>query len=282
MVDGRRSYPRQIEYGRLNLEYTVTSKRKLGALVEAGAVEGWDDPRMPTLAGLRRRGIPAAAIRLFCSRVGVARVGGSVVEQSMLETSVREVLEGRADDGQAAESSVATGNWVIPRAMAVREPLPVTLTTLTEPLQLSLPRHPDHTELGCRTVPLTREIFIERADFMEEDEAAAVPGGFKRLTPGQAVRLRGAYVIRCSEVVRDPGSGKVLRLHCVCVPHNDSLAHCSALCWDPVLFWLLINHSWALLSFVSEFFTVLAADQGWFVFCRSLSLSRFLSLFLSG
>jgi glutaminyl-tRNA synthetase len=153
----RRSYPRQTEYGRLNLEYTVTSKRKLAALVEASVVEGWDDPRMPTLAGLRRRGIPAAAIRLFCSRVGVARVGGSVVEQSMLDTSVREVLEGRGENTNPTELSVATQNWVTPRAMAVRDPLPVTLTSLAEPLQLSLPRHPDHLEtLGHREVPLTR------------------------------------------------------------------------------------------------------------------------------
>ena len=159
-TEPRRSYPQQTEYGRLNLEYTVTSKRKLAALVEAGVVEGWDDPRMPTLAGLRRRGVPAAAIRLFCSRVGVTRVGGSVVDQSMLDTSVRDVLEGRADNGQTISTEIrveTTQNWVTPRAMAVRNPLPVTLTSLAEPLHLSLPHHPDHVErLGHREVPLTR------------------------------------------------------------------------------------------------------------------------------
>ena len=184
----RVSYPRQTEYGRLNLQHTVTSKRKLATLVEAGVVDGWDDPRMPTLAGLRRRGVPPAAIRLFCSRVGVTRVGGSVVEQSMLEGSVREILEGGSGGGRGGrrdpgggsvpggssgssrfineqqqqkkeEEAVAGGgsSWVTPRAMAVLRPLPVTLTSLHEPLELLLPHHPDHVDsMGRRVVPLTR------------------------------------------------------------------------------------------------------------------------------
>ena len=224
----RVSVPRQTEYGRLNLAHTVTSKRKLAALVASGAVEGWDDPRMPTLAGLRRRGYPAAALRSFCARVGVARVAGATVEPSMLEGCVREALE----------DSSSTGNPA-PRAMAVLNPLPVTIHSLAEgeEMALSLPHHPEHEAMGRRSVPLTREIFIDRGvkmppspschhrrrltaclvagDFLSDEAAAAAPGGFRRLTPSQPVRLRGAYVVHVQEVELEPGTGKVRRLHCV-------------------------------------------------------------------
>ena len=207
----RESYPRQTEYGRLNLEYAVTSKRKLAALVEAGAVDGWDDPRLPTLAGLRRKGVPPQALRLFCSRVGVARVAGATVEQAMLEGSVREVLEESGAVGVTAGFSGPT-----PRAMAVLRPLPVTLTSLTEDQLLSLPVHVDHEEMGRRSVPLTKEIYIDRSDFLTADEAAEAGARTKGLTEdGQAVRLRGCYVVRCESVERDPTTGEVVRLHCV-------------------------------------------------------------------
>jgi glutaminyl-tRNA synthetase len=223
----RESYPRQTEYGRLNLEYAVTSKRKLAALVEAGAVDGWDDPRLPTLAGLRRKGVPPQALRLFCSRVGVTRVAGAIVEQAMLEGSVREVLELPPPTSDGASDDVTTGfSGPTPRAMAVLRPLPVTLTTLAEDQPLSLPVHVGHEELGRRSVPLTREIFIDRSDFLTADEAAEAGARTKGLTEdGQkAVRLRGCYVIRCESVERDPVTGEVVRLHCK-FPGNPTVAY---------------------------------------------------------
>lgn len=182
--------PRQYEFARLNVDYTLTSKRKLKRLVDSGVVNGWDDPRMPTVAGMRRRGFTPEGLRDFCQRVGVSKADG-VVDIGLLEFCIRQSLEP-----------------VVPRAMAVLEPLKVILTNLPQTLEISQPRHPHHEEMGVRCIPLTRELVIERSDFEE-----VPPKGFKRLTPGGEVRLRGAYVIRCDRVIKDDG-GQVIALEC--------------------------------------------------------------------
>ena len=186
-------HPRQIEFSRLNLSYTVMSKRRLHELVEGGHVHGWDDPRLPTLSGLRRRGVPAAAIRDFCSRVGVTRKE-NVIDVVQLETCIREALEQDA-----------------PRALAVLRPLKVVIENYPADQTdwLDAPNHPQRPELGSRQLPFGREIYIERDDFMLDP-----PKDFHRLAPGREVRLRFAYFIRCERVVTDPVSGEVLELIC--------------------------------------------------------------------
>ncbi len=184
--------PEQTEFAKLKLNYTMMGKRNLKEMVDTGIVSGWDDPRMPTIAGMRRRGFTPASIRNFCESVGVAR-SESVVDLAMLEHAIRDDLDKHA-----------------PRAMCVLDPLKVVLTDLAEDelLELDMACHPKDESLGRRIVPLGREIFIDRADFEEEP-----PAGFKRLVPGGEVRLRGAYVIRCDEVVKD-SAGNVTELHC--------------------------------------------------------------------
>ncbi len=192
--------PRQIEFSRLNLEYTVTSKRKLARLVEEGIVSGWDDPRMPTLAGMRRRGYPAAALRDFCRRIGVTKKE-HVIEMALLENCVREELDRNA-----------------PRRIAVVRPLKVTLTNYPEGRteQVTAANHPSRPELGDRQLPFGRELYIERDDFMEEP-----PKKFFRLKPGGEVRLRYAYIIRCDEVVKD-AAGEIVELRCHYDPDTRS------------------------------------------------------------
>lgn len=184
--------PEQTEFAKLKLNFTMMGKRNLKEMVETGVVQGWDDPRMPTLAGMRRRGFTPASIRNFCESVGVSR-SESVVDLAMLEHAVREDLDRHAL-----------------RVMCVLNPLKVVLTNLPvgHVEQLSMANHPKDESLGRRDVPLTREIFIDHADFEETP-----PPGFKRLLPGGEVRLRGAYVIRCEHVVKT-SSGKVQELHC--------------------------------------------------------------------
>lgn len=184
--------PEQTEFAKLKLNYTVMGKRNLRDLVETGRVAGWDDPRMPTLAGMRRRGFTPAAIRNFCESVGLARAE-SVVDLGMLEHAIRDDLDKTA-----------------PRVMCVLNPLKVVLTSFPEDHleELEMGNHPKDETMGVRRVPLTREVYIDRADF-EQDP----PPGFKRLVPGGEVRLRGAYVIRCDEVVTD-AAGEVSELHC--------------------------------------------------------------------
>ncbi len=184
--------PRQIEFSRLNLEYTVMSKRKLTQLVDEGHVEGWDDPRMPTIAGLRRRGYTAAAIRDFCERIGVTKAD-NLVEMAMLENAVREDLDATA-----------------PRAMAVLHPIKVVIEDYPEGKSEALPasNHPKDAAMGTRLIPFAREIYIDREDFAEDP-----PKGFKRLVPDGEVRLRNAYVIRCTGVIKDE-SGEVVELRC--------------------------------------------------------------------
>ena len=185
-------HPQQIEFSRLNLEYTVMSKRKLTELVAAGHVEGWDDPRMPTIAGLRRRGFTAASIRDFCERIGISK-SDNTVEMGLLEFSIREVLNSHA-----------------PRRMAVLHPLKVVLTNFPEDRteELQVPNHPQDESMGTRTLLFSREVYIDRNDFREE-----APGKFKRLVSGGEVRLRNAYVIRCDEVIKD-AHGEIIELHC--------------------------------------------------------------------
>ncbi|HZE90055.1 MAG TPA: glutamine--tRNA ligase/YqeY domain fusion protein [Verrucomicrobiae bacterium] len=188
--------PRQIEFARLNLGFTVLSKRWLNELVSGGLVSGWDDPRMPTLAGLRRRGYTPEAIRLFCERIRVARAD-SLVDMDLLENTLREDLNER-----------------VPRAMCVHRPLKVVLTNVPEGSveEIDAPNFPDDPpRMGSRKLPFTRTLFVERDDFME------IPSKkYHRLAPGREVRLRFAYVIRCDEVVKDPGTGEVVELRGTC------------------------------------------------------------------
>jgi glutaminyl-tRNA synthetase len=185
--------PRQIEFARLNASYTITSKRKLKQLVDEGVVAGWDDPRMPTIAGLRRRGYPAAAIRHFCEEVGTSRSDG-MVDVAMLESAVRDHLNQHA-----------------PRAMCVMAPLLLTLTNLTESLSLTVPNHPADPEFGTREVVMSSELFIDQADFREEANKH-----FKRLVLGKRVRLRGGLVIEAESCEKD-ADGHVTRVLARCV-----------------------------------------------------------------
>ena len=184
--------PQQIEFARGNLDYTVMSKRKLMALVQDRLVDGWDDPRMPTLTGARRRGFPAAAIRTFWERAGVSKQN-SVIEYSVLENCVRDELDASA-----------------PRRLGVIHPLKLVLTNLApdHAERLDFPNHPKNEEFGRRQVAFSPELWIEHEDFLEEPVK-----GFHRLVPGGEVRLRGAGIIRCESVIRD-AAGEIAELHC--------------------------------------------------------------------
>ena len=192
--------PRQIEFSRLNLAYTITSKRKLNSLIENGVVSGWDDPRMPTIAGMRRRGYPAAAMRDFVKRGGVTKKD-KLIEMGVLENSVREQY------GEEAE-----------RRMAVLRPLKVVLTNYPEDRveTMQAMNHPNRPELGTRDMPFSREIWIEQDDFLEE-----APRKFFRLKPGGEVRLRFGYIIRCEEVIKND-AGEVIELRCTYDPDTRS------------------------------------------------------------
>ncbi len=189
--------PRQIEFARLNLSHTVLSKRKLIQLVQEGHVSGWDDPRMPTLAGIRRRGYTPEAIRNFCDRIGVAK-RDSIVDIALLEFCVREDLNRRA-----------------PRVMAVLRPLKVVIDNYPEDLveDLDAVNNPEDASMGMRKVPFSRVIYIERDDFREDP-----PKQFFRLAPQREVRLRYAYYITCTGVVKDEKSGEIMELHCTYDP----------------------------------------------------------------
>ncbi|MEA3641403.1 MAG: glutamine--tRNA ligase/YqeY domain fusion protein [Lamprobacter sp.] len=188
--------PRQIEFSRLNLEYTVMSKRLLTQLVSEQIVAGWDDPRMPTIAGLRRRGFTPGALRGFCERIGVTKAD-NLVEMGVLESAIRDELDASA-----------------PRAMAVLDPLRVVLTNLPAdaPAAVEARNHPKDESMGVRELPLSAVLWIDRSDFEETP-----PKGFKRLIPGGEVRLRNAYVIRCDEVIKD-ADGAVIELRCAVDP----------------------------------------------------------------
>ncbi len=191
-------HPRQIEFSRLNLQYTVLSKRRLIQLVEEGHVSGWDDPRLPTISGLRRRGYTPESLRLFAERIGVSKAESNIY-MSVLEDCIREDLDSKA-----------------PRALAVLRPVKVIILNWPEDQveELDAPVHQQFPDRGRRSIPMSREIFIEEDDFNEDP-----PEGFYRLVPGGEVRLRNAYVIRCDEVVRD-ASGKIKELHCIYDPNT--------------------------------------------------------------
>ena len=188
-------HPQQIEFSRLSLEYTVLSKRRLIQLVEEKHVKGWDDPRMPTIAGMRRRGIQPSGLRTFCDKIGISKADGTI-EIGYFESVIRDDLNQHAA-----------------RRMAVLDPIKITLTSLpeghTETLQLA--NHPQDDSMGSRVVPFSRELYIEREDFAENP-----PKKWKRLAPNEAVRLRGSYVIICDEVIKD-ADGNITELRC----HHD-------------------------------------------------------------
>ncbi|GJL65443.1 MAG: glutamine--tRNA ligase [Nitrospirales bacterium] len=192
---------RQIEFARLNLSYTVMSKRKLLQLVEGGHVAGWDDPRLPTIKGLRRRGYTPESIRSFCDNIGVAKRDGTI-EMPALEHAIREDLNRRAL-----------------RVMAVLHPLKVIIDNFPEGQveDMSAVNNPEDAAAGSRTVPFSRELYIEQDDFREDP-----PKKFFRMTPGQEVRLRYAYIVRCERVVKDDQTGEVLEVHCTYDPETRS------------------------------------------------------------
>ncbi len=190
-------HPQQIEFARLNLSYTVLSKRKLIQLVDQKAVDGWDDPRIPTLAGLRRRGVPSAAIRTFCERIGVAK-RDSMVDIALLEHTIRENL-----------------NKTTPRVLGVLRPLRVVIVNYPEEMveELEGAYHPEDDTMGSRKLPFSKVLYVEQNDFMEDP-----PKKFFRLALGREVRLRYAYYITCVDVVKDEHSGEVVEIHCTYDP----------------------------------------------------------------
>ena len=192
-------HPQQIEFARLNLSYTVLSKRKLIDLVEGGHVDGWDDPRMPTISGLGRRGYTPESIRNFCDRIGVAK-SNSVVDLALLEYCLREDLNKRA-----------------PRVMAVLRPLKVIIDNYPEDQveELDAENNPEDSSMGTRKIPFSRELYVERDDFREDP-----PKKWFRLAPGREVRLKHAYYVTCTDVLKDNQSGEVRELHCTYDPQT--------------------------------------------------------------
>ncbi len=212
--------PRQIEFSRLNLRYSVLSKRRLIQLVEEGHVEGWDDPRMLTLSGLRRRGYPASAVRLFCERIGISKSDNNI-EMNVLEDCAREELDKTA-----------------PRAMAVLKPLKVVITNYPENQteEFEPARHPKNPEMGSRKVPFSREIYIDHDDFREDP-----PPKYFRLSPGKEVRLRYAYVIRCDEVIYE--NSKVVELRCTYDQATRSGAKAEGRKVKGIIHWVSAQHA---------------------------------------
>lgn len=215
------SRPRQYEFARLNLTYTVMSKRKLHELVSSKTVSGWDDPRMPTLMGIRRRGYTPDAVRTFCERIGVGR-SDSWIDMSILEECVREDLNEHA-----------------PRVLAVLRPIKVVIDNYPEGLveEFEAANHPQKPEMGSRKVSFSRELFIEEDDFMEQP-----PKGFFRMTPGIEVRLRYAYIVRCTGVVRDV-NGNLLEVHCEYDPASRGGSAADGRKIKGTIHWVSAGHS---------------------------------------
>jgi glutaminyl-tRNA synthetase len=214
-------HPQQIEFARLNLTHAALSKRKLLQLVQQKHVTGWDDPRMPTLAGFRRRGYTPEAIRNFCERIGVAK-RNSIVDVAMLEHSLREDLNKRA-----------------PRAMAVLRPIKVVLENYAGQMEeLQAINNPEDASQGTRKVPFSRELYIEQDDFREDP-----PKGFFRLSPGKEVRLRYAYIIKCSEVIKDPITGAIKELRCTYDPETKSGSSQSKRKVKATIHWVAASHA---------------------------------------
>jgi glutaminyl-tRNA synthetase len=220
LVEGPR--PRQIEFARLNLSYTVMSKRKLLELVENRVVAGWDDPQMPTLSGMRRRGFTPEAIRKFCEKIGVSK-NDSLIDMALLENCVRDDLNEKAL-----------------RVMAVLRPLRVVIDNYPEGQveMFDCPYHPKNAELGSRNVPFCRELLIEQEDFME-----VPPKKFFRLAPGREVRLRYGYFIKCVDVVKDPATGEVVEVHCTYDPETRSGFAPDGRKVDGTIHWVSAGHA---------------------------------------
>jgi glutaminyl-tRNA synthetase len=216
------SHPQQIEFARLSLSYTVLSKRRLIELVENGSVRGWDDPRLPTLAGMRRRGYTPKAIREFCDRIGVAK-RDSMIDVALLEYCLREDLNEKAL-----------------RVMGVLHPLRVVIDNYPEDRveEFDCPYHPQNGSMGSRKVPFSRFLFIERDDFMENP-----PKKFYRLAPGKEVRLRYGYFIKCVGVTKDPGTGEVTEVHCTYDPETRSGFAPDGRKVDATLHWVSAAHA---------------------------------------
>lgn len=214
--------PQQIEFARLNLTHTVMSKRKLRELVEQKLVDGWNDSRMPTISGLRRRGYTPEAIRDFCERIGVAK-SNSIVDIELLEHCIREDLNAKA-----------------PRVMGVLRPLKIVITNYPEDCaeEIEAENNPENPEMGSRRLPFSREIYIEQDDFMEEP-----PKNFFRLGPGREVRLKHAYIIRCENVVKDPADGRVVELSCTYDPETKSGGAASGKKVKGTLHWVSAAHA---------------------------------------
>jgi len=215
-------HPQQIEFARLNLTYTVLSKRKLLQLVREGHVAGWDDPRMPTIAGIRRRGYTPEAIRNFCERIGVGKRNGTV-DIAMLEHCLRQDLNKRA-----------------PRVMAVLRPLRVVIENYPESQteELEAVNNPEDTSMGTRKVPFSRVLYIEQDDFREEP-----PKGYFRLSPGSEVRLRYAYIIKCVGVVKDAATGAVTEVRCTYDPETKSGSSRSSRKVKATIHWVSAAHA---------------------------------------
>ena len=215
-------HPQQIEFARLNLSYTVTSKRKLRMLVEQGYVNGWDDPRMFTISGLRRRGYTPEAIRDFCDRIGVAK-SNSIVDIAMLEHCIREDL-----------------NMKAPRVMAVLRPLKVIIDNYPENQveELDADNNQENPAMGSRKMPFSRVVYIEQEDFNENP-----PKKFFRLAPGREVRLKHAYIIKCEQVVKDETTGEIVEVHCTYDPETKSGANADVRKVKGTLHWVSADHA---------------------------------------
>jgi len=220
-IDKLEIFPsKQTEFARMNVAYMITSKRKLKRLVDEGLVTGWDDPRMPTLSGMRRKGYPAAALRKFCARTGVAK-RDNLQEIELLEFCVREELNRTSD-----------------RVMAVLDPLKVVITNYPEEQveQMNVVNNPEDENGGTRTMPFSREIYIERGDFKEEPQNKK----YYRMAPGKNVRLKGAYIIHCDDFVKNEETGEVTEVHCSYYPESKSGEDTSGVKAKGTLHWVSI------------------------------------------
>ena len=233
--------PRQIEFARLNLSYTVMSKRKLLELVQNKFVSGWDDPRMPTICGLRRRGYTPEAIRNFADTIGVAK-RDNVIDINLLEFCIREDLNARAS-----------------RVMGVLNPLKIVLDNFPEDLveEMEAVNNPENPSAGIRKVPFSKELYIEEEDFMENPQ-----GKFFRLSPGKEVRLRSAYIIKCESVIKDPISGRIREVHCTYDPLTKSGMPESNRKVKGTLHWVSVKHALkAEIRLYDRLFTVENPDN---------------------
>jgi glutaminyl-tRNA synthetase len=238
------SSPKQYEFARLNLNYTVTSKRKLKQLVDEGVVSGWDDPRMPTITGMRRRGYSPASIKNFCEKIGVTRAD-SVVDMAELDFTLREDLNDNA-----------------PRAMCVLDPVKLTITNFdADSVEImTVPAHPNKPEMGERELPFTKELYIDRADFTEDNTLSRKK--FKRLVLGEWVRLRGSYVIKADDVVKD-GNGDIVEIIASLVPDTVGNNPPEGMKPRGVIHWVsAIKGVKATVRLYDRLFNVPAPDRG--------------------